>query len=386
MSEKKKILIAYATAGIGHKKAALAISEAVKNFNPQDVEVKTIDVLDYTNDFFKWAYPNIYLMLITHLMTLWGALYYSLDTRISYFLTKHFRKLYHVVNSAKLVRFLLEYKPDVVVSTHFLLPDVCDYVEKKYKLKMNVVNVVTDYRAHAFWISDGVDSYVVAHALTQDDLVKKWRVNKDKVKVLGIPIGPKFSVEHDPKFFRAKYGIPENNFVILLLSGGYGVGPMYETIEELNSIASNLSVICICGHNKQLYERINTLIKTTKVHVVNFGYVDTVDELMAASTIYIGKAGGISTAEGITMGIPLVYIRPIPGQESRNARFIMDNKAGKTVKTVSELKDYIKELKDSPEKVKELKKNIRDVRKVNASKDIAAYILRLSGSAVSFQI
>ncbi len=61
---KKKILIAYAKAGAGHIKAAHAIESALKEINREDVEMKSIDTLDYSTPFLRRGYPAFYLFLI----------------------------------------------------------------------------------------------------------------------------------------------------------------------------------------------------------------------------------------------------------------------------------------------------------------------------------
>jgi processive 1,2-diacylglycerol beta-glucosyltransferase len=41
--------------------------------------------------------------------------------------------------------------------------------------------------------------------------------------------------------------------------------------------------------------------------------------LMAAADLLVGKPGGLTTAEAAARGLPMVLLRPIPGQEERNA-------------------------------------------------------------------
>nr|HPM43086.1 UDP-N-acetylglucosamine--LPS N-acetylglucosamine transferase [Candidatus Omnitrophota bacterium] len=60
----KKILIMYATAGIGHKKAAMAVKKAFDETQPEDCEITIIDSLDYTNDVFKKGYLGSYLFMV----------------------------------------------------------------------------------------------------------------------------------------------------------------------------------------------------------------------------------------------------------------------------------------------------------------------------------
>ncbi|MCK4463028.1 MAG: hypothetical protein KAU58_01820 [Candidatus Omnitrophica bacterium] len=392
----RKILITYATAGVGHKKASLAIKAALEN-KKRDFDIKFINVLDYTNSFFKKSYPSVYLLLVNRLILLWGFLYYLSDFKIVHNLVYPLRQLSGVLNSMRFVKFLLEFKPDIVVATHFLTADICTYVKQKYKIKMKVINVVTDYRIHSFWIADGVDTYIVGHEETRMDLLKKWGVPSHKVKVTGIPVEPKFSIKHDKSFFRRKLNLPANSFVVLLIGGGYGIGPILKILKILSKLPvrqtqgngkqakcvepstlrqnSGLSAITVCGHNKSLYNRVNTFTKKIDLAIRNYAYVDNIDELMAASDVYIGKAGGISTTEALNQGLPLIFVRPIPGQESRNANLMTKGGAGIRLKKISDIVKIVEELKYSEERVKALKENINNIKKINAANDIADFVV-----------
>ena len=370
---KKKILIGYATAGVGHKKAAMAVEDALKR-GQYDLEIKDIDVLDYTNPLFKKMYPTVYLLLINKFIWLWGILYYLFDNRIVYKLLYPLRKFSHVVNSQKLVKFLVDYKPDVVVSTHFILPDVCAYVKKKFGLNIHVINIITDYRAHSFWISEGVDTYIAGHRFVKDELVNRWGIAEEKVKVLGIPVEPKFCAAHDKLSARKKLNIKEDSFTVLLLGGGYGVGPIFEMLESLNGANFPLTAITVCGHNESLFKKIESLAGKYRVQLVNLGYTNNVDELMAASDIYVGKAGGISTTEAANMGLPMVFIRALPGQEKANLKLFVGMGAAEKLKNPGELLKVVKDIKFSPDKLSDMRRNLESFKGINSAEKIAVLI------------
>ena len=385
MSKRKKVLIAYATAGIGHKKAATAIKEALLA-RGADLDVKLVDVLDYTKPFFKKAYPNTYLFLISHLVHIWGFLYHFLNFRVIYPLFYPIRKLSHVLNGPGLIKFLREYRPDIVVSTHFLLPDICDYVKREYskngtKIGMRVVNVITDYRVHSFWISPSVDIYIAGHEDTMRDLVRKWRIPPERVKIMGIPVEPKFYIRHEKDSIREKLGIPRRSFTVLVTSGGYGVGPIFEILETLNKASFPLTAITVCGHNEKLFAEVEDFSKKAKIHVVNLGYADNIDELLASSDICIGKAGGISTTEAFCQGVPFIFIRPIPGQERRNADLFARAGCGFRLGSVAGILNVVEKLHSSPEKMKTLKENIRRAKKPDPAFAIAEFIEALAKKA-----
>jgi processive 1,2-diacylglycerol beta-glucosyltransferase len=43
---------------------------------------------------------------------------------------------------------------------------------------------------------------------------------------------------------------------------------------------------------------------------------------MAAADLLVGKPGGLTTAEACAAGLPMALLRPIPGQEERNAEHL----------------------------------------------------------------
>merc|ERR1712196_34550 len=64
------------------------------------------------------------------------------------------------------------------------------------------------------------------------------------------------------------------------------------------------------------------------VSVVVKGFVDNVDELMAASDILVTKAGPGTIAEAMILGLPLVLSTFLPGQEAGNVPYVVNGGFG----------------------------------------------------------
>ena len=60
-------------------------------------------------------------------------------------------------------------------------------------------------------------------------------------------------------------------------------------------------------------------------------------ELMAAADVVMTKPGGLTTSEALACGTAIVVVNPIPGQESRNSDFLLENNAAIKVNNVSTL-------------------------------------------------
>lgn len=48
---------------------------------------------------------------------------------------------------------------------------------------------------------------------------------------------------------------------------------------------------------------------------------------MAVADLAITKPGGLTTSECLAVGLPMIVISPIPGQEERNADYLLENGA-----------------------------------------------------------
>jgi processive 1,2-diacylglycerol beta-glucosyltransferase len=95
------------------------------------------------------------------------------------------------------------------------------------------------------------------------------------------------------------------------------------------------------------------------------------DRIMAASDIMISKVGGITVAESLVIGLPILCINPIPGQEMNNAKFLFDNNIGFRINSASEVQSLITKYLFSKKKLEELNRAMNRLSKPNAAADIS---------------
>ena len=364
-------IIFYATAGIGHKKAAFAVKEA---FDENRKSVLIYDVLDYTNKFFKFSYNTVYLFLVKYLPTIWGFFYYILDNPLIYLLVRPLRRLTNQMNSKKLVKFLLKAKPDTVIATHFFPIEVIAHLKKKGILNTRLIAVVTDYKSHTFWLSKHVDLYLVGAEYTRDDLTKRG-IPFEKIRPFGIPCAKSFSEKRDPETIKKNIGLLPGKNTVFVLGGGFGVGPIKSLVRHLDTSDADFQGIVVCGYNKKLYNAIAEITKTSKHKFKVYGFVNNVDELMAASDVLVSKSGGITVTEALNASLPMIVIDPIPGQEMRNYKFLEKNDAALEIRRPKEIADVVAELFNS-DKLKVLKNNIKTVRLVGSAERIVDEICK----------
>lgn len=374
---KKRILLVYATAGTGHKKAALAIKKAFDGMKT-DAEIDIIDSLDYTNASFKWSYPNYYIFMVNRIPGLWGFGYYSLDNKIFYSLVSWIRHLVNWINARALAKFMREGNYDVIVSTHFLATDIA-FMEGKKRIPARIINVVTDYLPHSFWIAKGIDTYVVAHEKTKSVLMAKYAIPQDKIKVLGIPIDPVFAVTKDKKAIKAARDITEGLFTVLVGSGGFGVGPIVELVKAFKGTDIPMQLLVVCGKNESLAVDIKALAKDMKIRVKVYGYVDYMDELMEAADIIVTKTGGMMSSEALAKDLPIVGIAPIPGQETRNYNILSESGVVLGKGDIESVPGLVEKLYKEGALREEMIARIRRIKNPDAANNIARLAIEAAG-------
>ncbi len=371
---KKKILIIYATAGIGHKKAALAVKEAFDEMASEDAQVSIIDALDYTNAFFKWTYLKVYLLMVNKLPTFWGFLYYLTDNFFFNLFIAGLRRINNWLNSARFVKYLLETRPDVVISTHFFASEVISDLKKRGALETRLVTVVTDYRLHSWWLGDFTDMYVVGGEAAKNDLLR-WKVPQGQIKILGIPAEPIFSKKLDRQKILSLASLRDDIFTILVIGGGFGVGPIEEIMKVINRAPYEIQVIAVCGHNDELVKKLSALEERPNIRKKVLGFVDNVYDYMEISDILISKSGGITVSESLAKEIPMIIISPIIGQETRNSDFLTSEHAALRIDGTDELASLLEDLASHPEKIASLREATRKIRRPLACYDVARLAL-----------
>ena len=356
----KKILIVYATAGAGHKKAAEAVKNAFDSAHP-DADIKLIDSLDYAPKIFRFSYPRAYLFLVNNFPNAWGFFYYLLDHPFVYKLVHPFRRITNWLNSRPLVAYLLKEKPDVIISTHFFASEVISHLRLRRKLSSRLITCITDFRSHAFWVAKGVNKFTVASEDAKKDLVDRGMPESD-IEVLGIPIDPIFNKELNVK--KSKL------FTILLVSGGFGVGPIKKLVNIIDKLGLPVRLLVVCGKNKKLCGQIRSGKGAYKIELEVYGFVDNMHELMELSDLIITKSGGMTASEALAKRLPMIIVAPIPGQEKRNSRFLVSRDAAIELGWTGEARKVVKELFNNRDKLRRMQEDIDKVRKPNSAGDI----------------
>lgn len=367
MDSRKKVIILYASAGLGHQKAARAVKEAYR-LSPGGVQVQTMDVLTFALSFFGGFYRQLYLFLIRYFPWFWGFLYYGSDIGTVYAVLKPLRRVMNGSLLTGLEDWLAREDPGVIIATHFMPVEVVSHLKEKSKIGSRLITVVTDYLPHCIWTAKNVDAYAVAIDETKEALIARG-VAGTKIHVLGIPVEEKFLQKHSKEELAAKLNIRGDIFTVLLTSGGAAIGGTETMVKGLLGLGKSVQVLVVCGTNQRLFKRLETLSQDHGSLKI-FGFVNNMDELMEVSDVVIGKGGGLTITEAFAKGKPVILFQSVPGQETRNVFCVEKYQAGYAARSSREVVARVEELMNAPEKLDRLRAGIRRISNPKAAEAI----------------
>lgn len=309
-----KILIVSVSAGAGHVRAAQAIQSYLET---DGHEVKNVDLMDYSKKWFKNIYADKYIDLINDHPKVWKFLFDITDKPVKKSVYKT-RRWFEYKLHKKFFDMVHEFKPEHVIATHFMPPEILVRYREKYLEDFELHVAVTDFDVHQLWIHPQVDHFFVAGQLAKKKLLQNGMYTND-ITISGIPIMPQFFLPFNKEELIKKWNLDINKKTILLMAGGAGIGDLDLVSQDILSSLDNVQVIALPGKNQELLLKLNNL-KNQYPNLIPIGFTKEVHELMFLSDVVVTKPGGLSTSECIALKKPMILINPIPGQEEFNAQ------------------------------------------------------------------
>lgn len=362
---KKRVLIMSTSAGTGHLRAAQALTK-VFHEHPRVAEVVHSDALYFTNKLFRDFYSKLYSRLVQDAPDFLGWWYKQSDEPWK---TDGMRLMLDRLNTGPLVKFIRKFDPHITVCTHFMPAGIISHLIAKNLLDAHLSIVVTDLDFHAMWLSRMFHRYFVAIEETKVHL-QMLGLPSERITVSGIPIDPEFTKCIDRASLRAQFGLNPTRPTLLLSAGALGVGPAEFVVERLKSLRSEAQTIVICGRSRETRERVIRSVGESNENFRVLGYTDRMADLMKISDLFIGKPGGLTSAEALTCGLPMVIVSPIPGQEERNSDHLLEDGVAVKCNEMTTIAFKIDSLLDDPTRIDEMRRRAFALSRPEAARTI----------------
>ncbi len=379
ISHKKHILVLSASTGAGHVRAAEALQKCAAEKYPE-VKVTHIDVLQYFTWIFRKLYAGTYVGLAKNHKSMWGYVYNKTDHSPRDVPTRSLRLMLQRINMKHWRKKIMELNPDHIICTHFLPAEMIDKaISKNIKLPSGINNtpvsvVVTDFDVHWMWCLKYLNQFFVASEEAALRLAGR-NIDNNKINITGIPVCPEFTKKYSQNEKKIELNLAPDKITVLIMAGGYGIGKIDETAERLVKNFPDIQIITIAGHNKKLLKTLDKLSNEYHDRIVSVGYTTEVEKYMAASDIVITKTGGMTSSECLAMGKPMIVINPIPGQEERNATYLLEHSAAVMAYDDAGLDYKLQNILTTPGQLSYMQSAARDISKPFAGFDIMEKVL-----------
>ena len=325
-----RILILYAEAGAGHRRAAEAIAQPLAE---RGAAVSLIDAMRFTHPLFRAAYVGGGLKLITRLPRLYRWAYHLSDQPAIDRVLRGPRYHSQRISTRALFCAIESFQPDAIVCTHFLSAELCAGWRRSGRLHVPVCTVITDFDPHFMWQHTGTDLYCVPTDAARARLIQDG-IDPATVEVTGIPIGRAFAALPDRSTTAQRLNLDPHQAVVLIMGGGLGVGAMDAVARSLLTHPLDAQIVFITGSNQALRRQLKAMshLLTSSVHAraaaererrwIVRGFVNNMPDWLAAADAAISKAGGLAGSELLAAGVPTIIPRMLTGHEALNAQYL----------------------------------------------------------------
>jgi processive 1,2-diacylglycerol beta-glucosyltransferase len=363
------VLFLSASVGEGHTTAAQAVCSALMERRPSG-QYEVVDSYRYASNVFHRVASNGYIGIVKLLPQLYKYVYDQAEraTKVSAFKT-----WLHHYTALNLRQYVADLKPDVVVCTHAFPCGVMAEYKREFSDCPPVMGVVTDFVVHPFWIHRNIDRYAVATSAMRQTLIARG-VAAQRVLITGIPTDCRFSRVTTKRRARRIIGVAADTTTILLMGGGLGIGPLENALLAIDRLDHKVQTVVVVGKNKALERRLKEVAATVHHRVKVVGFIQNVYDYMHAADILVSKPGGLTSSEALVSELPFIMLKPLPGQEERNTRYLQERGVGIRIQSSRDLTAALDRLLASPGTLERMRRDARVLAKPEAAVTVAAAI------------
>ena len=337
----RRLLFLFSDTGGGHRSAASAVAQALRDCHGERAQVELVDALA---DYAPWPFRHLG-RIYPHMVRLrgWGW-------AMGYHLSNGPRRVKLLTDScwplmrAASLRLLHDHPADAIVCCHPILNHLLLRILAQTEAHSPLITLVTDLdTAHAFWLAPGV-----ARCLVPTERVRQRALAAGLpdgcILVTGLPVSASFAatMQTNRLAMRQRLGLQSDLPMVLLMSGAEGMGSLYRLCRAVADSGMQAQLVVVAGRNERLRARLTGEVWPLPVRVE--GFVHNMHEWMRAADLLVTKAGPSTVSEALVMGLPIVLSGALPGQERPTINYIVRAGAGVWAPTAKRVAATVREL------------------------------------------
>lgn len=369
-TDRPKVLFLFSDTGGGHRSAAEAIIEAIGLEYPGMIDTEMVDIFLACPPPLNLAGPTYPAM--AGMPLIWKSTYQMSDGRRR---ARFIHAAFWPYVRRAAYRLISEHPADLIVSVH-PVPNMA--ILRAMTTKTPYITVVTDMvSTHAMWYDHRADLVIVP---TEEARQRGIRLGMppEKFKVIGLPVADRFRHNLGPKpELRQRLGWPQDKPVILMVSGGEGMGPVERTAKAIGDSDLPAALAIITGRNAKLKAKLEKHSWNMPTYI--YGFVREMPLFMQAADILVSKAGPGTISEAFIAGLPIILYSRVPGQEEGNVTYVVSEGAGVWAPQTESVIETLRRWLSHPEEMAEVSENSRSLSCPDSSLQIARIIAERLG-------
>ncbi len=359
-----RVLILSANTGGGHNSTANALGEQLQKMQ---VEYKIADTLAYISEKYSEIISKGHSYLYRSMPKLFGVGYRFEENHSTAFIYDQCAK-----GAKALQAELVQGSYNAVICTHVFGGLMMTEVRKKFENNVPCYFISTDYTCHPGVSDMKIDGYFIPHRMLLGEFVRNG-ITADKLFATGIPVHSKFYEDESKMSAREALGLPTDKKVVMLSCGSMGCGHMEKTaLLLLEKMPQDACLVVLCGNNKKTYEELQPHL-SDRLYAVEF--TKEMWRYMSAADIYITKPGGLTTSEAIVKRVPMIFINAVPGCETRNYDFLIEQGVASGAKHWKHVIELVNTALEKPEILEEQREAMKEFTPYVASEMICKRVL-----------
>jgi UDP-N-acetylglucosamine:LPS N-acetylglucosamine transferase len=363
--------------GGGHLAPAYAIKRQFDLMHYPDLEVRVLNLGRALRMRFLSLIYKAYWNLCLRYPPLLNAFYHGADNP---FLMKILDRVFGTAYLPRFAAFLLKERPDIVVSTYFTFTHFLETLKHVDQLDATAVVLNPEpFDAHLVWFSTALDWSMVFSERSRDEVIEKG-IPAHRVKLFPYPINPEFKRRTTPAArLRARLGLAEEPFTVLLFFGAEGRGPAKKYLAEIAARKFDIQIVVICGRNTRLLADLEEEARHPRgpMRLAVRGFVTNVPDYIAAADIVVGKSGPNQVFETLLQCRPIV-ISSFLANEQRTSDWVIENGVGWLCRTPHQFGELLVRLMADRRILRAYRANIRRLGLRSGAAEICEFLYDLA--------
>ncbi len=335
------------------------------------------DALEFSSPFLRTFYASSYNRLVDRVPRAWGFFYRQAARIPAMGFRQRLRSQLFAAGCRDFAVAAARFKADAVLCTQFLPAEVFALLRRRGAIPVPVYCAITDFAVHPIWVYPGIDRYFVASEFSAEQLRSTGIVSPDRIEVTGVPIDPQFGYRVGMEAAREELELDPDpgRLTLLLMGGGFGWGPMEAMLEVVLSLDASVQAVVLAGKNDVLRQRLLKRARGQEARIKVLGFTDRVHRILEATDVLVGKAGGLTSSEAMARGVPVIAVRPIPGQEERNVDYLQEAGAAVRAHDLDDLQYRLLHFLSDRADLDRMKANARAIGRPHSAFQVAESIL-----------